>query len=288
MEPDSVIETEMERVMTMHNNSRSESDTDDALAGTMSSTKSLTDIDLRRQLLISQPANRDAYLKFKEVTVARLGIGRSGSRYLTKPSLRFQADHAAAQNAVFSNVSDAFFQNWRLPEVKTRCLNRENYLTRPDLGRQFDEDNIAQLKRHCRPKASVQIYIADGLSATAVETNAKDTFLAIEQGLRGHGIDIGIPFFLRYGRVPSMDPIAEVLQSEVIAVLIGERPGLATAESLSCYMAYRPWVGMPEANRTVISNIHDEGTPAIEAGAHIADVMKMMLAQKASGIKLQK
>ena len=134
----------------------------------------------------------------------------------------------------------------------------------------------------------MQIYIADGLSSTAVETNAKDTYLALVQGLKSHGIEAGTPFFMRYARVPAMDTVSEILNPEVVVVLIGERPGLATGESMSCYMAYNAKVGMPEANRTVVSNIHRGGTPGVEAGAHIADVVKKMLDQKASGLALKK
>jgi len=248
----------------------------------------LSSIDLRKQLAVPTPANPEAYLKLKGVTAARVGIWRAGPRYLTESLLRFRADHAVAQDAVFSNVSEEFLRAWGLAEVKTRCEDKDQFLTRPDLGRQLDEENVALLKKACPAHARVQIYIADGLSSTAVEKNAKDTFLALAQGLKGHGIEVGTPFFLRYGRVPSMDAVSEILQPEACVVLIGERPGLATAESMSCYMAYNARVGMPEARRTVISNIHQGGTPAVEAGAHIADVVKKMLDQKTSGIDLKK
>lgn len=248
----------------------------------------LTAIDLRAQLLVPAPANKAAYLKLKAVTAARIGIWRAGPRYLTESLLRFRADHAIAQDAVFSNVSEKFLQEWGLLEVKTRCEDKDQFLTRPDLGRQLDEENVALLKKSCPANAQVQVYVADGLSSTAVEKNAKDTYLALEQGLKGHGVAVGTPFFLRFGRVPAMDAVAEILQPEVTVVLIGERPGLATAESMSCYLAYHATVGMPEARRTVVSNIHRGGTPAVEAGAHIADVVKKMLEQKTSGIELKK
>jgi ethanolamine ammonia-lyase small subunit len=132
----------------------------------------------------------------------------------------------------------------------------------------------------------VQIYAADGLSSTAIEANLKDIFPAIKQGLEGYNIKIGTPFFVQYGRVASMEPISQTLNADVCCVLIGERPGLATAESLSCYMAYNAEIGMPESKRNVISNIHADGTPAVEAGAHIADVIKAMLEQKTSGLDL--
>ena len=243
---------------------------------------------LREQLLVPDPSNREAYLKFKKATASRIGIWRTGSRYLTKSSLRFRADHAIAQDAVFNNVSAEFLKEWGLLEIRTKCADKDEFLTRPDLGRQLDEENGELLRKNCPVKAQVQIYITDGLSSTAVEKNAKDTYLALAQGLESHGIKVGTPFFLRYGRVPAMDVVAEILQPEVTVVLIGERPGLATAESMSCYMAYNASVGMPEARRTVLSNIHRGGVPGVEAGAHIADVVKKILDQKASGLDLNK
>jgi len=248
----------------------------------------LTAENLSEQLLVPTPVNREAYLKFKQATVSRIGIWRTGSRYLTRSLLRFRADHAIAQDAVFNEVSAEFIKDWGLAEIKTKCSDKDQFLTRPDLGRELDDENVALLKKSCPGKARVQVYIADGLSSSAVEKNAKDTFLALIQGLKGHGIEAGTPFFLRYGRVPAMDAVAEILQPEVTVVLIGERPGLATAESMSCYMAYNASVGMPEARRTVLSNIHKGGLPAVEAGAHIADVVKKILDQKVSGLDLKK
>ena len=98
----------------------------------------------------------------------------------------------------------------------------------------------------------------------------------------------GMPFFLKYGRVGSQEHVAETLGAKVVCVLIGERPGLATAESMSAYIAYNAYVGMPESRRTVVSNIHRNGTAAVEAGAYIADVIQLILKQKVSGIDLVK
>lgn len=247
----------------------------------------ITAIDLKKQLLVEKPENKDAYLKLKESTPARVGISRAGARYKTETLLRFRADHAVAMDAVFTYVSDEFLKEWGLLSVNTKCEDKDEYLTRPDLGRKFDQETIELLKEKCDMNSQVQIYISDGLSSTAIETNAKDTYDAIVQGLNNYGIKVGKPFFVKHGRVPAMDAIGEALNPEVVVVLIGERPGLATGESMSCYMAYRPTVGMPESNRTVISNIHKGGTPSVEAGAHIADVIKAILEQKASGLNLK-
>jgi ethanolamine ammonia-lyase small subunit len=245
------------------------------------------EIDGATPLLVPEPHHRAAYQQLKGATPARLGIWRCGPRYLTAPWLRFRADHARAQDAVFREVPKDCFGDLGLFEVCSRCRDKDQFLTRPDLGRQLDESAVAILAERCRPRPTVQLYIADGLSSSAVECNAADTYLAIEQGLQGRRIATGTPFFLRYGRVRSMDHISQLLQPELIAVLIGERPGLGSAESMSCYLAYRAEPGMAEAERTVISNIHRQGTPALEAGAYIAEVISKMLEQQAGGLALQ-
>lgn len=102
-----------------------------------------------------------------------------------------------------------------------------------------------------------------------------------------HGLTIGTPFFVRYGRVRSMEPISEALGATVTCVLLGERPGLASAESLSAYLAYEATVGMSESARTCVSNIHQEGTAPVEAGAHIADIINEMIKQRTSGVALK-
>ena len=129
--------------------------------------------------------------------------------------------------------------------------------------------------------------MSDGLSSAAIAANVGDVLPAIEQGLKSYGIDYGTPFFLKYGRVGAMDQVSEITGAEVTCVLIGERPGLITAESMSAYLAYKATVGMPEARRTVVSNIHKDGTIPTEAGAHIADIIKKILDAKASGTDLK-
>lgn len=246
----------------------------------------ITSIDVKDQILVPNPENREAYLKYKEATPARVGIWRTGPRYKTETLLRFRADHAVAQDAVFTYVSKEFLKDMNLFSVTTMCSEKDEFLTRPDLGRKFDGENEKIIREKCKRSPKVQIYISDGLSSTAVEENAKDTYEAILQGLSSYGIESGTPFFVKHGRVPAMDAISEILDAEVTVVLIGERPGLATAGSMSCYIAYRAKVGMPESNRTVISNIHKGGTLAVEAGAYIADIIQKMLEQKASGLDL--
>ena len=171
--------------------------------------------------------------------------------------------------------------------VQTQCDSKDTYLTRPDLGRKLSDEAVETIKAKCKKNPTVQIYVADGLSSASVAANIGDLLPAIMQGLKSYNIDVGTPFFVKYGRVGVMDQISEVLGATVTCTLIGERPGLITAESMSAYIAYKATVGMPEARRTVVSNIHRAGTIPAEAGAHIAEIIKIMLDKKASGTDLK-
>ena len=243
--------------------------------------------DLREEILVPAPRDLELLKKMRQSTPARVGVYRAGARYKTDALLRFRTDHAAAMDAVFRSVSEDFLNKMGLPMVNTKCRDKDEYLTRPDLGRQFDESAIDQVKKIVGPSPQVLLYVSDGLSSTAIETNVADTLPVIVNGLKNSGITVGNPFFVKYGRVPAMDPISEATGAEVCCALIGERPGLATAESMSAYMAYKAIVNMPEARRNVISNIHSQGTPAVEAGAYIVDLIKLMLKNKASGLDLR-
>lgn len=247
----------------------------------------ITEINLRKLLLVPEPEDRDGYLKMKEKTPARLGVWRAGPRYKTLTSLRFRADHAAAQDAVFSYVSEDFVKEMNLVSVATLCIDKDEYITRPDLGRQFSKETLAYIKQNTTQNAKVQVMVGDGLSSAAIEANLRDILPAIKQGFKMYGIELGNILFVKHCRVPSMDVIGEVTGADVVCLLVGERPGLVTAESMSAYIAYKPTIGMPEARRTVISNIHSGGTPAVEAGAHIAELIKTMIDKQASGIDLK-
>lgn len=249
--------------------------------------RDLGEINIKDVMLVDNPENKEEYMKLKQKTSARLGIGRAGSRFKTEVLLRFRADHAAAQDAVFNDVPEEFLEELGLFEVVTECESRDQYITRPDLGRKISKEGIKIIEEKCKKNPTVQILLSDGLSSTAVEANAKNIIPALENGLKGYGIDTGTTFFIKYGRVGAGDHVGEILNADVVCILIGERPGLTTAESMSAYITYKPRVGIPEAKRTVVSNIHKDGTPAAEAGAHVATLIKKILEAKASGQDLK-
>ena len=243
-------------------------------------------IDIRKQYLVENPHDQAAFLAMKERTPARIGVGHAGARYRTETMLRFQADHAAAQDAVFSDVPEELIRQAGWHVFQTTCENREEFLTRPDKGRVFSNDVLQQIRQAVPQDTQVVLYIADGLSSSAVQANALNILPVISEGLKAAGLRVSDPFFVRFGRVATEDQIGEVTGAEVVCVLLGERPGLVTAESMSAYIAYRPTVGMSEARRTVLANIHRGGTPAVEAGAHIVDLIQLILQKKASGTDL--
>ncbi len=246
----------------------------------------VTELDLRKLYLTENPANKEDFARLKAQTPARLGSGKAGPRYKTLTMLRFRADHAAAQDAVFSEVDTEFAKRYDLLPTKTRCDSKDEYLTRPDLGRCFDEHNAKAIQGVIDTPPKVQIVIGDGLSSAAIEANAMDCCKAIMDGLKLRHIPFSKPIFVRYCRVGAGDAVGDLTGCELVCVLVGERPGLVTDKSMSAYITYKPHTGVSESSRTVVSNIHSQGTPAVEAGAHIAELIDTILKRKVSGVGL--
>lgn len=219
-------------------------------------------------------------------TPARIGVGRAGTRPKTKTWLKFRLDHAAAVDAVYGEVSEELLQKLNVSTVTTRVTDKEEYITRPDLGRRLSDESKEFIQANCKSNPQVQIIISNGLSASAVEENVMDVYLSLQQSLTNLNIEIGTTFYIDKGRVALMDEIGEILQPEVIVYLIGERPGLVSAESMSAYLCYKPRIGTVEAERMVISNIHKGGIPPLEAGAYLGTVVQRILQHKASGVAL--
>lgn len=246
----------------------------------------VTQLDLRKLYLVEDGKDPEKFRRMKERTPARLGSGRAGPRYKTLTSLRFRADHAAAQDAVFSQVPEDFAAKNGMTEVRTKCRDKDEYLTRPDRGRCFDEENSRKIRTAIPGTPKVQLVIGDGLSSAAITANAMECLAAIREGLQLRGIDPGTPIFVRYCRVGAGDAIGDITGCQLVCMLVGERPGLVTDKSMSAYITYRPHTGVSESARTVVSNIHAQGTPAVEAGAHIAGLLETILKKQVSGVGL--
>ena len=165
----------------------------------------ITETDLRRQYLVEHPQNGPAFQNLKLRTPARLGLGRAGARYKTMSMLRMRADHAAAQDSVFSHVPDAFAEQNGFVPVQTLCQNKDEYLTRPDKGRRFDETNQAVIQKALGRSPKLALVVGDGLSSAAIEANAVDCLQAIRAGLKAYGLESGPVLYVKYCRVGPSD-----------------------------------------------------------------------------------
>ncbi|WP_235550522.1 ethanolamine ammonia-lyase subunit EutC [Paenibacillus sp. Soil750] len=226
----------------------------------------------------------DEFARMKALTPARIGVSRSGTRPLTSELLTFRWDHASSVDAVQSEVSSALLAEMGWLIADSRAETKDMYLKRPQLGRVLKPDSMQELLAKCQQGRQVQIVVSDGLSANSIEANMRDLYPALLDSLRLRGLSAGTTIYVNRGRVGCMDAIGDLLNPECLVLLIGERPGLVTAESLSAYMCYKPRTGRTDSDRMVISNIHRGGTPAMEAGAYIGGILEEILKQRTSGI----
>jgi ethanolamine ammonia-lyase small subunit len=201
--------------------------------------------------------------------------------------------HAAARDAVHAELDlardfpAAFLEEWKLFEVSTRATSKDEYLLRPDLGRRFSAASRAEILRRCPANNHLQIAIGDGLSVTAVRAQVPLLLPLLYEGAATLGWTAGQVFAIRHCRVGILNEIGELLQPQAAILLIGERPGLATAESLSVYMAYRPRTNHTDAERNLISNIHARGVGPKQAAARILNLVAQMMKNGASGYSLR-
>lgn len=247
----------------------------------------ITSNEWRTRPFVDHPSNESTLRALMATTPARIGIGRAGARYRNIPQLLFWADHAVTQDALFKEIDPNLLKQFNLFEVETQVNNRQEYLLRPDLGRKLSDAGRQMLQERCIKQPDVQLYIADGLSAAAIEHNLPDILPVIQQGLQQAGIKLGTPFYVKYGRVGLMNDVNSIVDAKVVATLIGERPGLGRAQALSVYMGYRPQRDSTDADRDVVCNIFNGGTNPLEGGAYVVEYIKRMLKHKASGIKLK-
>jgi len=244
-------------------------------------------IDYTARVTIDNPIDMESCVRLKKTTNARICIGRASERFKTETLLRFSADHAVAIDSVWSHVDETVIDELGFLKVQTLIKDKEEYITRPDFGRSFSVEIINNIKNKCILKPDVQIIVADGLSSHSIDANIKDIYPIIVDGINAKGYKLGTPIFVKYGRVATMDKISEALNAKVTILLVGERPGLATGDSMSSYMAYESSTLKPESQRTVVSNIHRNGTPPVEAGAEIVSLVDLMMRKKCSGVELK-
>jgi len=244
---------------------------------------------LRYQPGVKNPKVPAALPELIKSTSARIGVGRSGLRPRTRSLLLFQGDHAITQDALYRDIDQKLLDEMGLFTVQTRITEgKEQYLLRPDLGRQLSDAAKKTLAERCIKQPNIQVIVGDGLSAAALEANLRMILPVMVQGFQSAGLSMGTPFHVQYCRVGVMNDIGDLLQPDVLILLIGERPGLGRAESMSAYMGYKPRGGHNDADRDVVCNIFEKGgTNPLEAGAFIVQMAQKMRQLQASGVTLK-
>jgi ethanolamine ammonia-lyase small subunit len=219
-------------------------------------------------------------------TPARIGVGRTGPRYRTNTMLRFRADHAAAKDAVLSEVDAELLQRLELFEIASRAPDKPIFLQRPDLGRTLSDEGREELGRRIGRAPTLVVIYGDGLSAAALNQHLAEFHAALLQALAARGIQHAPAFFVRHSRVKIMDEIARLTGAQAALFVCGERPGLGFADSMSAYYIYQPAEGATDADREVISNINPRGRPPADAARDVAGAIERILREKKSGVVL--
>jgi len=231
--------------------------------------------------------------KIRARTPARILVGRAGASYRTNTQMDLREAHAAARDAVRAELDPqktfgaSFAQQWQLFETRTQAVGKEEYLLRPDLGRHFDRVSQDEIRKLCSSESDLQIAIGDGLSVPAVAAQVPSLLPLVHEGATARDWKIGRTFVIHHCRVGILNEIGELLSPRVVVLLIGERPGLATAESLSAYMAYRPRATHSDADRNLISNIHARGLNPQQAASRVLNLAAKMMQASVSGFTLR-
>ncbi|WP_426667111.1 ethanolamine ammonia-lyase subunit EutC [Mucilaginibacter sp. McL0603] len=233
----------------------------------------------------------DPFAYLKEFTAARIGIGRTGASIPLKQSLAFKLAHAHARDAVYSELDtdklSEELKQFELPvlQLHSQAAYREQYLQRPDLGRQLNEESVETLGGY--DNYDIAIIIADGLSANAVNSNAIALLKILIPQLQSAELKFAPVCLVKQGRVAVADDIGMHLKAKLSLILIGERPGLSSADSVGAYITFNPQTGLTDESRNCISNIRAHGLSFRSASKKIFYLVQEAFKRKLSGVGLK-
>jgi ethanolamine ammonia-lyase small subunit len=242
--------------------------------------------------MISSPPGR-ALRDLRNLTPARVGLGRSGASLPTEALLEFALDHARARDAVHAALDvPAMIAGLRdlgleAVDVLSRAHTRTDYLRRPDLGRMLDPASQHLLANRSGSSCQLAIVIGDGLSPSAVNVHAIELVRNLIPRLAADGIEVGAVVVASGARVALGDEIGAMVGARMIVMLIGERPGLSAPDSLGAYLTFAPRIGLTDAERNCVSNIHGSGLSYDEAALKIAWLIREGLAREGTGVALK-
>ena len=229
----------------------------------------------------------------RQLTPARVGLGRTGASLPTDALLQFTLDHARARDAVHAGFDVAALVaglnslGLQTLAVSSRARSRRDYLGRPDLGRMLDPESQRLLASYTAGSCQLAIVVGDGLSPSAVNAHAIELVRRLIPRLEVEGIETGHAVVARGTRVALGDEIGGMLGARLVAVLIGERPGLSAPDSLGAYLTFAPQAGRADAERNCISNIRRAGLGYDEAASRIAWLIREGLVRRLTGVTLK-
>ncbi len=233
---------------------------------------------------------QDPWFGLKSRTSARIALGRAGGSLPTGACLAFAADHADARDAVYSRL-DLIKLQTSLPSaaiaLHSQASDRATYLKRPDLGRRLDAQSKHTLQARAAEAADVALIVADGLSATAAQEHAGAVVTPLINLLQSRHFSIAPLCIVEQARVAIQDEIGLLLNATIAVILIGERPGLGTSDSLGAYLVHTPAIGKTDADRNCISNIHPRHLPPIQAAEALFWLIEQARSKGFSGVMLK-
>lgn len=229
----------------------------------------------------------DPWERLARLTPARIGLGRAGAALPTREVLRFALDHACARDAVHAPLdaealaTDLAALGHGVLRVESAAPDRGTYLRRPDLGRRLSETSRAGLENRERSPVDLAVVVADGLSAAAVQAHAAPLMAALAPWIARAGWTLAPVVVARQGRVALGDEVGELLRARMVVVLLGERPGLSSPDSLGVYLTFGPRPGRSDAERNCISNVRPAGLAydlaAFKLAWHLTEVLRLGL-----------
>jgi ethanolamine ammonia-lyase small subunit len=234
----------------------------------------------------------DPWAGLRRLTPARIGLARSGASLATGPLLELRLAHARARDAVHAPLDEDRLRTdlaaLGLPvlAVASAALDRQQYLMRPDLGRQLAHDSTELLANHAGGH-DVALVVADGLSARAVERQAEPLLAELLPQLRAEDWRVAPLTIVRQGRVAIGDAVAQLLRARMVVILIGERPGLSAPDSMGTYLTWEPRPHTTDAHRNCISNIRPEGIDPAGAAFRVMHLLRAMRSRRMSGVTLK-
>jgi ethanolamine ammonia-lyase small subunit len=231
------------------------------------------------------PRNAPALDRLVATTPSRIVTGRTGTRYLTTSYLGLRADHAIALDAVESEVPDGWAATQGWVPLKTRAADHTDFLLHPDHGRSLDDASRAVVEK-LDQRVDLQLIAGDGLSAHALLTNGPAVITALITELTNVGFSVGQPLFVKFARIGVQDEIGVLTRARATLIIVGERPGLGTGDSLSIYTAFGPRLAQDNSEKDCISNVRTLGFVPERAARRAAELMKRTFAAGGGGVKL--